>query len=80
MDKQIATELVAVMRECSDKLNGSVQRVKDTCTEEEFLEYRRTIGKIMGEMYFDVMRPIFEEYLLPLPFNNASRLIFNQAI
>lgn len=62
MDKQISAELVALMRECSDKLNVSVQKVKDTCTEEEFLEYRKTIGKIMGDMYFDVMRPIFEEY------------------
>lgn len=62
MDNQIAVEIVALMRECSDKLNVSVQRVKDTCSEEEFLEYRKAIGTIMAGMYLDVMVPIFKEH------------------
>ena len=62
MKKEVAAEIVALMRECSDKLNGSVQRVKDTCSQEEFLEYRRAVATIMGEMCVEIMRPIFKEH------------------
>lgn len=62
MNNQVAAEIVALMRECSDKLNVSVQRVKDTCSEDVFWEYRKTIGTIMASMYLDVMLPIFKEH------------------
>ncbi len=62
MEKHVAAMIVALMRECSDKLNGSVQTVKDTCTEEEFVIYRKAVGQIMGGMYIDIMWPIFREH------------------
>ena len=62
MDRQVAEEIVALMRECSDKFNCSVQRVKDSCTEQEFLDYRKAIGAMMGGMYFDILWPIFKEH------------------
>lgn len=62
MQREIADEIVTLMRGCSDKLNQSVQRVKDNCSTEEFLEYRRAVGQIMGTMCVDVMMPIFKEH------------------
>jgi hypothetical protein len=62
MQKEIATEVLALMLEYSGKLDGSVQRVKDTCTEQEFVAYRKAVGTIMGGMYVDIMWPIFIEH------------------
>ena len=51
-----------MMRQCSATLNESVRRVMDTCPEEEFKTYRRVIGRIMGDIYLDVMQPIHRQY------------------
>lgn len=62
MQKQVAEQVPALMLEYSGKLDQSVQLVKDTCTEEEFLDYRKAVGRIMGEMCVEIMWPIFHEY------------------
>ncbi len=54
--------IVDLMRDCSDKLNVSVQTVKDTCSRQEFLDYRKAVGRIMGDMHVEIMRPIFKEH------------------
>ena len=51
-----------MMRDCAAILNESVQRVMDTCPDEEFEAYRSRIGQIMGAIYLDVMRPIYRQY------------------
>ncbi|MBK9266949.1 MAG: hypothetical protein IPM54_45140 [Polyangiaceae bacterium] len=50
------------MLEYSGKLDRSVQLVKDTCSEEEFIDYRTAVGTIMGEMYTEIMWPIFHDH------------------
>lgn len=62
MQKEIAAEILAIMLEYSGKLDQSVQRVKDTCNEQEFMAYRKAVGTVMGEMYMGVMWPIFKEH------------------
>ena len=62
MRRDVAEGVTAFTLEYSAKLNQSVQRVKDTCSSEEFERYRRIVGRIMGYMYIDIMRPIFFEY------------------
>lgn len=62
MEKHVATGIVALVRECSNKLNMSIQTVKDTCTKQEFLDYRKAAGRIMGEMQVEILSPIFKEH------------------
>jgi len=62
MQKEVAEEILALMLEYSGKLDQSTQRVKDTCTEQEFVRYRRAVGTVMGEMHMGIMLPIFNEY------------------
>lgn len=60
--KETAVEVDKMMRECSALLNESIRRVMETCPDEEFKEYRRVIGRIMGSVYFDVLEPIYRQY------------------
>ena len=38
------------MIEFSGRLDGSIATVRDQCSPEEFVAYRRAVGRIMGEM------------------------------
>ena len=62
MQLQVARQVLALMLEYSGKLDQSIQLVKDSCTEQEFLDYREAVGKIMGEMCVEIMWPIFKEH------------------
>lgn len=62
MEKPVAEKVLALIKEYSGKLDASVQMVKDTCTKQEFLDYRRAAGRIMGEMHIEILRPIFKEH------------------
>lgn len=57
-NKDTATEVEKMMRQCTAILNESIRRVMETCPEDEFKAYRRVIGQIMGSIYLDVMQPI----------------------
>ena len=61
-NKETAAEIQKIMEQCSETLNATILRVMDTCPKEEFEAYRQTVGKIMGSIYFDVMRPIHRQY------------------
>lgn len=61
-NKETAREVEAAMRQCSAILNESIRRVMETCPEEEFKNYRRTIGAIMADVYLNVMQPIHKSY------------------
>jgi hypothetical protein len=61
-NKDTATEVEMMMRQCSETLNASIRRVMDTCPEDEFKAYRRVISQIMGSIYLDVMQPIHRQY------------------
>ena len=36
--------------------------IQSLCTEDEFNEYRRMIGKSMGAMLFEIINPIIAKY------------------
>lgn len=62
MQRDIAVEIVTLMREFSEKLDRSVQLVQNTCSPEEFVDYRDAVGEIMGSQVVDVMTSIFKEH------------------
>jgi hypothetical protein len=60
-NKETAREVESAVRQCSAILDQSIHRVMETCPEEEFKAYRRTIADIMGAIYMDVMQPIHRQ-------------------
>jgi hypothetical protein len=61
-NKETAREIEAAMRQCSAILDESIRRVMETCPDEEFKKYRRTVGAIMADVYLKVMQPIHQRY------------------
>jgi hypothetical protein len=61
-NKQTADDVEKSMRQCSALLDESVRKVMETCSEEEFLHFRRVIGRIMGTIYLEVMQPIHQKF------------------
>jgi hypothetical protein len=58
-DKVFAKEVVELSLEYSGRLDESVSRAKDICSEAEFLACRRAIGDVMGETWDQLLMPIF---------------------
>ena len=46
----------------SAEQDAAVAEIRELCTEEEFNDYRRMIGRSMGSMYLDVIAPIVGIY------------------
>jgi hypothetical protein len=61
-NKETAREVERTMRQCSAALDHTIRIVMDTCSEEEFKAYRKTIGQIMSSMYLDVVQPIHRRF------------------
>lgn len=58
-DKAFAKEVVELLLEYSGRLDESVGRAKNVCSEAEFLAYRKAIGDVMGETWDQLLMPIF---------------------
>jgi hypothetical protein len=56
---EVAEKVNALMLEIGAKLNASIADVENSCPEEEFVNYHRVVGKIMGAMLLDIMNPIY---------------------
>jgi hypothetical protein len=62
MDKQTAKEIERIMRETLGLLDHSIEIVMDNCDDKEFNDYRRLVGKLMGEIHLEIICPIHEQY------------------
>lgn len=62
MEEAVAREISSLMLEFYARLNASLKLVQQRCTQEEFTEYRRAIGLIMGEMTTEVMMPLYRQH------------------
>jgi hypothetical protein len=62
-----ATELSHLLARVGGLLNQSAAFVRDHDTEENFIEYRTVIGKLMGDLFLDAMTPLYKRFpdLLP---------------
>ena len=58
-DKVFAKEVVDLLLEYSGRLDESVARAKEVCSEAEFLAYRKAIRDVMGETFDQLLLPIF---------------------
>jgi hypothetical protein len=62
MNLETAQEINKLMLECTERLNRSVQLALENSEPTEFAEYRKTVGNIMGQIFCDVLVPIYKKY------------------
>ncbi|NUE66943.1 hypothetical protein [Snodgrassella sp. ESL0253] len=60
-DPKIAGEISNLMLNITTELNQSLFKVQDCCSKDEFIAYRRIVGKVMGEIFF-FLDPLFREH------------------
>ncbi|WP_266183194.1 hypothetical protein [Dyella humicola] len=58
-DATVAKWVSDLMLEFGKKLDESVAEVQNNCSNEEFVAYRKAIGRVMGDMLLEVMNPIY---------------------
>jgi hypothetical protein len=62
MDKQTAAQIRELLLECAGKVDESIGLMQKSSSQDEFQEYRRAAGRIMGAIYFEVLEPIYREH------------------
>ena len=61
-DKELAKKIVSVVDDCSDRINSTIWEVKNKCSEQEFENYRKAAGIVMGYIYTDIVCPIYSTH------------------
>jgi hypothetical protein len=61
-NEEIAREVSELMLDYGHRLNESLVRVQDHCTDEEFRLYRAAVGKVLGEMLLEIMNPLYKKH------------------
>lgn len=62
MDKETARRVNELMLEASSHFDESVAFVRANCSETEFVAYRDSISKIMADLWFNVLKPMYVEH------------------
>jgi hypothetical protein len=62
MSRQVAKSILDVIVRHSAEQNALWMSISYKCTEEEFGQYRRMIGRSMGTMFVEIVSPIIERY------------------
>ncbi|MBE9488883.1 MAG: hypothetical protein IMY67_01195 [Bacteroidetes bacterium] len=62
MNQDAAEKLSILLMQINAKLDESVAFVQDNDTEDSYIEFRTTIGKIMGHLYLDVEEKLWLQY------------------
>jgi hypothetical protein len=62
MDRDVAKQIVETAQECMKLLDQTIATVQQKCTAEEFVAYRRTAGHIMGELFIEILEPMYREH------------------
>jgi hypothetical protein len=62
-----AKELSHLLARVGGLLNQSAAFVRDHDTEENFIEYRTVVGKLMGDMFLDAMTQLYKRFPELLP-------------
>lgn len=61
-DVDTARKVSDLMIDCSARLDASIHWVIANGTPEEISTYKRAIGRIMGDILFEVMNPIYARH------------------
>jgi hypothetical protein len=62
MSQDAAKIVMDVVTRNAAEQDAVLEQIQSLCTEDEFSEYRRMIGRSMGAMQFEVIGPIVVKY------------------
>ena len=63
MDKKLAKRISEIMQDITGQLDISIRLVMDnTDNAQDFQKYRRLVGKLMGEIFAEILQPIYDQY------------------
>jgi hypothetical protein len=62
MRRSAAEVISRELLDCSAKLDQSVSILAGVLSSEDYQRYRGLVGQIMGSLYLDILREIFEQY------------------
>ena len=63
IDKDNAFEIKMTVHSVSAELNESLLNMQHKLSDPEFYKYKHAVGKVMGELYFKILEPIYEIHL-----------------
>ncbi|HTV84821.1 MAG TPA: hypothetical protein VME63_05420 [Dyella sp.] len=61
-NSDVAKQVSELMLDYSRRLDSSIALVRDSCDAEEFKGYRRAVGKVLGEIYLEVLTPLYQKH------------------
>ena len=61
-EKRTAKHISEVLLKCGADLNESILYVQENCSDEEFKAYRDAASKIMAEILFEGLNPVFQQH------------------
>lgn len=61
-DDDVAKQINELMLEFRIRLSDSVGYVRETCSEEEVLQYKKAVGKVLGYMIYEIIEPIYDRH------------------
>ena len=62
MNSELAEKTSLLALKVGAELNKHLHEIKNECSSEEFFAFRESTAKIMGELQFGFMNPIYEEH------------------
>jgi hypothetical protein len=70
MSKEVSQEAITLAIDLSKRANDFLLALEPKCSPSEFVVWKRRIGKVLGEVHFEVLIPVresdpelFEKYL-----------------
>ena len=69
MQSEHAATVTKELIETSARLDGTLSFIKANCSDEDFRKYRRAVGVAMGELYLEILEPLFKEHPSLIPAN-----------
>ena len=62
MKKPAAKRTIVACMKATSQLNEALLQIKKSAGKDEFAYYKKHIGRILGDILVDVMRPVLAEY------------------
>jgi hypothetical protein len=59
-DKKTAKQVSRLLLHCCSNLDQSVSLVMESCDKQEFQEYRKIIGDVMGVLFLDILDHVYK--------------------
>ena len=61
-NKELARDLTSRLLEASTTIEHTVGLARDSASNEEFLAYREAVAKVLEEMLFELLNPMFKRH------------------